>query len=116
MEDYKASSFEITLLDNIAIPINISLLSTRKALNSKSDKENTSTNDSHVIKTEEFLNQHYDYAALVHLKNQITKEISEERKHYRCKIKRNSPVAYEVIFSLRSQTETLQSEVHFLRN
>ena len=69
-----------------------------------------------VRNIEEFVNQQYDYAALVHLKNQITKEVPKERKHYKCKITRNSPVAYEVIFSLRSQIETLQSEVHFLRN
>ena len=46
----------------------------------------------------------------MHLKNQITKEVSKERKNYRRKIKRNSQGAYEVISSLRSQIETLQSE------
>ena len=52
------------------MPIHISLLSTPKALNSNSDlivnKENTPANDSHVTKIEEYLNQQYDQAALVH--------------------------------------------------
>ena len=65
------------------MPINISLLSTRKALNSNSDlivnKENTPDNHFHVTKIEEYLNQQYDHAALVHLKNQIMKEVSKER-------------------------------------
>ena len=50
MEDNKANSFQNILLDNIDMPINISLLSTPKALNSNSDlivnKENTPANDS----------------------------------------------------------------------
>ena len=102
------------------MPIHISLLSTPKALNSNSDlivnKENTPANDSHVTKIEEYLNQQYDHAALVHLKNQIMKAISKERENYRHKIKRNSPGAYKVIYSLRSQIETLQIEECFLRD
>ena len=52
--------------------INISLLSTPKALNSNSElmvsKENTPANDSHVTKIDEYLNQQYNHTALVHLK------------------------------------------------
>ena len=59
MEDNKANSFQNILLDNIDMPINVSLLSTPKALNSNSDlttnKENTPTSDSHVTKIEEYL-------------------------------------------------------------
>ena len=44
------------------------------------------------------------------------KEVSKERENYRHDIKRNSPGAYEVIFSLRSQIETLQSESYSLRD
>ena len=55
MEDSKTNSFQNILLDNIDMPINISLLSKPKALNSNSDlivnKENTPTND--VAKIEE---------------------------------------------------------------
>ena len=105
------------------MPINISLLSTPKVLNSNSvvtffvvNKENTLANDSHVTKVKEYLNQQYDHAALVHLKNQIMKMVSKERKNYRREIKRNSQEAYEVISSLRSHIETLQSEVYFLRD
>ena len=120
MEDNKANSFQNTLLDNIDMPINISLLSTTKALNSNSDlivnKENTPANDSHVTKIEEYLNQQYDHAALVHLKNQIMKEVSKEHENFRREIKRNSAGAHEIISSLTSQIETLQSEVYFLRD
>ena len=120
MEDNKGNSFQNILLDNIDMPINISLLSTPKALNSNSDlivnKENTPANDSNVTKIEEHLNQQYHHAALVHLKNQIMKEVSKERENYRREIKRNQLGAYEVITSLRSQMETLQSEVYFLRD
>ena len=38
------------------------------------------------------------------------KEVSKERENYRHEIKRISPGAYEVISSLRSEIETLQSE------
>ena len=116
MEDNKANSFQNILLDNIDMPINISLLSTPKALNSNSDlrvnKENTPANDSHVTKIEEYLNQQYDHAALVQSRNQILKKVSKERENYGREIKRNSPGAYEVISPLRSQIETLQSESH----
>ena len=116
MEDNKANSFQNILLDNIDMPINISLLSTPKALNSNSElmvsKENTPANDSHVTKIDEYLNHQYDHTALVHLKNQIMKEVSKERDNCRHERKCNSQGAYKVISSLRSQTETLQSEVY----
>ena len=87
MEDNNSNSFQSILLDNIDMPINISLLSTRKALNSNSNltvnKENTPANDSQVTKIEEYLNQQYDHAALVHLKNQIMKEVPKEHENYR---------------------------------
>ena len=44
------------------------------------------------------------------------KEVSKEREKYRREIKHNSPGAYEVISSLRSQIETLQIEAYFLRD
>ena len=111
MEDNKANSFQNILLDSIEYQIildNISLLSTPRASNSNSNlivnKGNTPANDSHVTKIEEYLNQQCNYAALVHLKNQIMKEVSKERENYRIEIKRNS------------QGATLQSEVYFLRD
>ena len=105
MEDHKANSFQNILLDN-DVPINISLLSALKTLNSNSNfivnKENTPANDSHIRKIEEYLNQQYAHAVLVHLKNQTMKEVSKECENYRHKIKCNSPYeAYEVISSLR---------------
>ena len=111
MEDNKANSFQNILLDNIEYQIildNISLLSTPRASNSNSNlivnKGNTPANDSHVTKIEEYLNQQCNHAALVHLKNQIMKEVSKEHENYRLEIKRNS------------QGATLQSEVYFLRD
>ena len=53
---------------------------------------------------------------MVHLKNQTMKEVSKERENYRREIKRNSQEPYKVISLLRSQTETLRSELHFLRD
>ena len=48
------------------MPINVSLLCSTKAFNKNFDlvdnKENTPANDSHVTKTEEYLNQRYDHA------------------------------------------------------
>ena len=104
------------------MPIIISLLSTAKALNSNSDpivnKENTPTlmKNSHVTKIEKYLNQQHDHAALVHLKNQLMKEVSKEHENYKSETKRYSPGAYELISSLRSQIETLQNKVYFLRD
>ena len=43
-------------------------------------------------------------------------EVSKEHEKYRREIKRNSPGAYEVMSSLRSQIETLQIEAYFLRD
>ena len=61
MEDNKAKSFQNIFLDNIDMPINISLSSTPKALKSNSDlivnKENSPADDSHVTIIEEYLNQ-----------------------------------------------------------
>ena len=87
MKDNKANSFQNILLDNIDMPINISLLSTPNALNSSSDliinNENTPTNDSHIIKIEEYLHQQYHHAVLMHLKSKIVKDVSKNRKNYR---------------------------------
>ena len=70
MEGNKTNSFQNILSNNTDMLINISLLSTPKALNSNSDipvnKENIPANDSHVTKIEEYLNEQYDQAALVH--------------------------------------------------
>ena len=91
-------------------------MSTPKTLNSNSDrivnKENTPTNDSHVTIIEEYLNKQYNHAALVHLNNQIMKEVSKEQENNGREIKRNSPEAYEALSSFRWQIEILQREVY----
>ena len=95
-------------------------MSKRKALNSNFDlivnKENTPTNNLHITKIEEYLNQQYSHAALVHFKNQIMKEVSKERENYKREIKRNSPGEYEIISLLRLQIKTLQSETYFMKD
>ena len=95
-------------------------MSKRKALNSNFDlivnKENTPTNNLHITKIEEYLNQQYSHTALVHFKNQIMKEVSKERENYKREIKRNSPGAYEIISLLRLQIKTLQSETYFMKD
>ena len=77
--------------------------------------QNTPVNKSHATKIEEYLNEQYDHAAFVHLKNHNIKQFSKEREIYGGEIKCNSAGEYEVISSLRSQIEHLQSEVYFLR-
>ena len=64
-----------------------------------------------ITKIEEHLKEQYDHAGLMHLKNQIMKEFSKEKEHYRREIKRNSPGAYEVISSLKTKIETLQNKL-----
>ena len=95
-------------------------MSKQKTLNSNFDlignKENTPTNNLHITKIEEYLNQQYNHATLVHFKNQIMKEVSRERENYKSEIKRNSPGAYEIISSLWLQIKTLQSETYFMRD
>ena len=90
MKDNKGSNLQNILLDKIDMLSNISLLCTAKDLKKNSDltdnKENTPANDSHVTKTEEYLNQQSDHAGLVHLNNQIMKEVLKKRENYRREI------------------------------
>lgn len=73
VEDNEANSFQKILLDNISMPINVSLLSNPKILNSNSgiigNNENINTNDSHVKIIEKYINQQLNQGASMHLKN-----------------------------------------------
>ena len=112
-------SYQNVLLDNQETPIIITLLSTpeikviNKSSNSIDNKKNHPANDSYLKKMKEYITQQYDEAALTHLKNQTIKEISKENCEN--KLKNNVACAYDVILALRSQIETLESEIYFLR-
>ena len=112
-------SYQNILLDNQETPIKITLSSTpeikvtNKNSNSIDNNKNGPANDSHLKKMEEYISQQYDQAALTHLKNQIINEISKEN----CQNKLKNKVAgtYDIASALRSQIETLESEIYFLR-
>ena len=112
-------SYQNMLLDNQETPIKITLSSTpeikviNESSNSIDNNKNSPANDSHLKKTEEYTSQQYDQAALTHLKNPIIKEISKENCEN--KLKNNANFTYNVLSALRSQIETLESEIYFLR-
>ena len=111
-------SYQNILLDNQETPIKITLSSTpeikvtNKNSNSIDNNKNGPANDSHLKKME-YISQQYDQAAHMHLKNQIINEISKE--NYESKLKNNAVCTYDVISALRSQIETLESAIYFLR-
>ena len=111
--------YQNILLDNQETPIKITLSSApeikviNKSSNSIDNNKNGPANDSHLKKMEEYISQQYDQAALTHLKNRIIKEISKENCEN--KLKNNAECTYDVISALRSQIETLESEIYFLR-
>ena len=112
-------SYQNMLLDNQETPIKITLSSTpeikviNKSSNNIDNNKNSPAHDSHLKKTEEYTSQQYDQAALTHLKNPIIKEISKENCEN--KLKNNANFTYDVLSALRSQIETLESEIYFLR-
>ena len=111
--------YQNILLDNQETPIKITLSSTpeikviNKSSNSIDNNKNGPANDSHLKKMEEYISQQYDQAALTHLKNQIINEISIENCEN--KSKSNAACTYDVISTPRSQIESLESEIYFLR-
>ena len=62
---------------------------------------------------EEYISQQYDQAAPTHLKNQIINEISKE--NCKNKLKNKAAGTCDVVSALRSQIETLESEIYFRR-
>ena len=98
---------------------NISLLSTLKALNSNSDlidnEENASANDSRnqIRRILKSAVQPCSIGAFEELNyEKDLKRTSKLWARNNC----NSPGAYEVLSSRRSQIETVKCEVHFLRD
>ena len=102
-----AINYQIILLDNLDKPINITfrapsppnLLVTKRTTNS-------TTNDPHIIK--------YDQTALDYLKCHILMEVTQEIT--KCNISKcNTSITPDIISSLKSHIQTLESEINFLR-
>ena len=131
MEQKETACFNNLLLGNIELPIDITLVNTLKEVTTPSLLNNSpsgsfritkssSSDKSHIAKIENYIDQKFDQAALKHLKFQILTEIKNDLDKNNTNIKkieiqspRNS--GYDLIRELRSHIQTLQSEVHFLR-
>ena len=86
MEQKEISYFNNLLLDNIEVPIDITLVSTPKEVSTPSllhnspsenlrNTKTSSSDKSHIAKIENYIDQKFDQAALKHLKFQILTEI-----------------------------------------
>ena len=131
MEQKGTAYFNNLLLDNIELAIDITLVSTPKEVSTPSLLNNSSSESlqitktssfdkSHIAKIENYIDQKFHQAALKHLKFQILTEIKNDLDKGITNIKksgiqntRNND--YDLIRELRSHIQTLQSEVHFLR-
>ena len=86
MEQKEIAYFNNLLLDNIEVPIDITLVSTPKEVSTPSllhnspsenlrNTKTSSSDKSHIAKIENYIDQKFDQAALKHLKFQILTEI-----------------------------------------
>ena len=86
MEQKETAYFNNLLLDNIELPIDITLVSTPKEVSTPSllhnspsenlrNTKTSSSDKSHIAKIENYIDQKFDQAALKHLKFQILTEI-----------------------------------------
>ena len=86
MEQKEIAYFNNLLLDNIELPIDITLVSTPKEVSTPSllhnspsenlrNTKTSSSDKSHIAKIENYIDQKFDQAALKHLKFQILTEI-----------------------------------------
>ena len=86
MEQKEIAYFNNLLLDNIEVPIDITLVSTPKEVSTPSllhnspsenlgNTKTSSSNKPHIAKIENYIDQKFDQAALKHLKFQILTEI-----------------------------------------
>ena len=89
MEQKETAYFNNLLLDNMNLPIDITLVSTPKEVSTPSLSNNspserlrntkTSSSDkSHIAKIENYIDQKFDQAALKHLEFQILTEIKDD--------------------------------------
>ena len=102
MANDSAISYQNILLDNLDEPINItfSIPPTVNSLVTKC-KANFTANDPHIKK--------YDQTALDYLKRQVLTEVTQEIS------KCNTSSTPDIISSLKSHIQTLESEINFLR-
>ena len=100
MEQKEAACFNNLLLDNIELPIDITLVSTPKESSTPSLLKNSpseslrnakisSSDKSHIAKIENYIDQNFDQAALEHLKLQILTEIKNDLDNTNIKRKWN---------------------------
>ena len=112
MTQSRKINFENTLSDNYHVPIDITFSQPSQSKN-KSDvaiSKRSYLSNSHIKKIEDYTNKKFHQTALDHLKKQIITEVTEEVKH--C----NKPVDLSgTIPLLKSQIQSLESEVQFLR-
>ena len=89
MEQKETAYFNNLLLDNIELPIDITLVSTPKEVSTPSllhnspsenlrNTKTSSSDKSHIAKIENYIDQKFDQAALKHLKFQILTEIKND--------------------------------------
>ena len=99
MEQKETAYFNNLLLDNIELPIDITLVSTPKEVSTPSLLHNSpsenlrntktcSSDKSHIAKIENYIDQKFDQAALKHLKFQILTEIKNDLNKNNTNIKK----------------------------
>ena len=108
MANHSAINYQNILLDNLDEPINITFR-TPSPLNSLVTKRKTNftANDPYIKK--------YDQTTLDYLKHQILKEVTQEIK--KCSISKcNTSSTPDIVSSLKSHIQALESEINFLRS
>ena len=99
MEQKEIAYFNNLLLDNIELPIDITLVSTPKEVSTPSllhnspsenlrNTKTSSSDKSHIAKIENYIDQKFDQAALKHLKFQILTEIKNDLNKNNTNIKK----------------------------
>ena len=99
MEQKEIAYFSNLLLDNIELPIDITLASTPKEVSTASllhnslsenlqNTKTSSSNKSHIAKIENFIDQKFDQAAVKHLKFQILTEVKNDLNKNNTSIKK----------------------------
>ena len=83
MEQKETDYFNNLLLDEIELPIDITLVSTPLLLNNSTSEslrntKTSSSDKSHIAKIENYIDQKFDQATLKHLKFQILREIKND--------------------------------------
>ena len=117
MEQKETAYYNNLLLDDIDLPIDITLVSAPKGVSTPSLLNNspserlrntkTSSDKSHIAKIENYIDQKFDQAGLKHLKTQILTEIKNDFDKNNTNIEKNGIQSprnndYDLIRELRS--------------